>query len=45
MLCLIKSPFIHTGLQPGGKTLHVVENRFNGFLRDNAENRSNGFLL
>jgi hypothetical protein len=27
--------FIHTGLQPGGKQLGVVENRFNGF-RGNA---------
>jgi hypothetical protein len=29
-----KNPFIHTGLQPGGETLQVIENRFNGFLRE-----------
>ena len=33
-------PLIHTGLQPGGKALTIIENRFNGFqAAKSSENR------
>ena len=30
---------IHTGLQPGGKALTLLRNRFNGFLGEVGKNR------